>query len=117
MPTVKQNALKILGWLYRNNPSAEKPRTVRDLMEAVRLSESDFWDADSYLFQGKYVDGTMGTEDSHRWLTEKGTDLAEQEFHRPSFFQRRKDDLIMLAIGMVAGVIGTLLVQMLGKLL
>ncbi|WP_291322296.1 hypothetical protein, partial [Desulfonatronospira sp.] len=57
---IANNALKILEHLIENNAMGGGDIKVQDIYNSVRLSESDFESADTYLLQQKYVEGTMG---------------------------------------------------------
>jgi hypothetical protein len=117
MPKLKQNAMKILEWLYKNNVTLTSDMTVREIKVALKMPPEEFDEADTYLLREKLIEGTFGSDDGRRWFTSEGINIAEEAVSAPNFWQRKKDDIIMLVIGLVVGVVGTLVVQALAKLI
>jgi hypothetical protein len=116
MQTVKQNALKILGWLYKNNVTFTSKLTVKEIKDALKMPPQEFDEARFYLLQERLVEGTLGGDAGACWLTSEGMNIAEEAVSERSFWQRKKDDIYLLVIGAVLGIVGTILFQFLTKI-
>ena len=102
MPTVKQNALKILGWLYKNNVTLTSNMTVKEIKVALKMPPKEFDEADTYLLQEKLVGGFLAGDDGGRWLTSQGMNIAEEAAGKSNFWQRNKDEIL---IALITGII------------
>ncbi len=82
---IVENALSILGELVKANAVVGNSLVARDILKSLGLTEDEFWAADIYLKQGRYVVGTLGGLDGSRWLTAAGIDFYENnQYSAPS---------------------------------
>ena len=67
MSDIVENALILLGILMEEGATGPKELTAGELRATSGLSPDEFDQADSFLLNGCYVEGTMGGDKGRRW--------------------------------------------------
>ena len=73
-----ENAVKIVGYLIDHDAIGGKDAKLKDIFDSMDLPQNEFFSADDYLLQQKYVRGTLGGMAGSRFLTAMGVDFYEE---------------------------------------
>jgi len=73
-----KNAIEILGELIKAKAMAGNSISASQILEATGLTADDYWAADQFLMQQRYIDGTKGGLGAPRWLTGMGIEFYER---------------------------------------
>jgi len=100
------SASKILDVLVRRGAVVGHGIKVHDLLSASGLSDSHFDQADTYLLQAGYVEGTLGGHDGFRWLTPAGIQCHQKRSWWQIIPRYLKE--IATVITIIGGLVGLL---------
>jgi biotin operon repressor len=101
MSDIAENALILLGILMEEGATGSRQLTAGELCAKSGLSPDEFDQADSFLLNGRYVEGTMGGDKGRRWLTSDGINYYQTQIadrYPLSQMAKRAAKLIMTKI-------------------
>lgn len=79
MSDIAENALILLGILMEEGATGPKELTAGELRAKSGLSPDEFDQADSFLLNGRYIEGTMGGDKGRRWLMPDGINYYQTQ--------------------------------------
>lgn len=85
MANLLSNAFLIAKFLFDHDYVGGNTITVGELRTRLNLSKEDFDNADIYLLESSYCDGTMGGDLGWRRLTTQGVNYVDARSHEGSF--------------------------------
>jgi DNA-binding MarR family transcriptional regulator len=84
--------------MSENDYTGMKAVRVGDILADLRLAEEDFEQADTYLLQSGYLEGTIGGVAGSRWMQPAGLDFLEQEMEKRIPLSLTAEQILRLAI-------------------
>jgi len=109
MPTIRNNAMLILRYMYDNGAGWSRAISGNEMRRNFpKMTDKDFGEAEQFLAFAQYVEGASSNDGGHYHMTATGVEAIDREIQTGSFLKRKGDDLILLLLGAVIGILSTL---------